>query len=123
MRGIFVIIFLSLLIISFIYIGKGSKEKDSPIQMINKLDKAKGILINTQVNQIVQALNSYYMDKNEYPEMLDLLVPNYSKSEENIKDMWGTKFQLKIDESMRLDLISAGPDRTFGTKDDIKRSI
>jgi ABC-type glycerol-3-phosphate transport system substrate-binding protein len=80
-------------------------------------------LLNTRIKAIKTALDMYYTDNNEYPEMLDELVPEYIKTKTEILDTWDTPLELETDDEMNLVIVSAGPDKTFGNTDDIKRRI
>jgi hypothetical protein len=80
-------------------------------------------LLDTRIRAIKTALDMYYTDNNEYPEMLDELVPEYLKTKTEILDTWDTPLELDTDDEMNLVIISAGPDKTFGNTDDIKRRI
>lgn len=91
--------------------------------MVNKIDKTKRVTLDTQFKTIETAINSYFFDKNEYPEILDQLVPDYLSTEIHLIDPWGAPFKLEADENMDMFLISAGRDNQFDTKDDIKRRI
>lgn len=80
-------------------------------------------LLDTRIRAIKTALDMYYTDNNEYPEMLDELVPEYLKTKTEILDTWDTPLELESDDEMNLVIVSAGPDKTFGNTDDIKRRI
>ena len=81
------------------------------------------MLILPQISAIENAVNSYVADNNEYPSSIDLLVPQYLKSEIHTTDPWGTPFKFEYDEDQNLYLVSAGRDTIFGTEDDIKRRM
>ena len=91
--------------------------------MIKKIDEAKLISLNSQMKNIQHALDQYYYDRNEYPEILDVLVPYYIRLEDYLIDPWGTKIKIETDDNMNLILVSAGRDKSFGSSDDIKRRI
>ncbi len=91
--------------------------------MVNSVQKAKKGVIESQIATIENAINSYFSDNNEYPEILDQLIPQYLRAETHIIDPWGTPFHLEHDEDLNLFLISAGRDTEFGTEDDIKRRM
>lgn len=80
-------------------------------------------LLDTRIKAVKTALDMYYTDNNEYPEMLDELVPDYIKTKTELLDTWDTPLELETDDEMNLVIVSAGPDKTFGNTDDIKRRI
>jgi hypothetical protein len=101
---------------------KGPSQAD---QVIGSLlgGSAGESLLDTRIKAIKTALDMYYTDNNEYPEMLDELVPEYIKTKTEILDTWDTPLELETDDEMNLVIVSAGPDKTFGNTDDIKRRI
>lgn len=106
----------------------GGGETDGPKtsvarNVIGALDKIDGSSLETKISHLRTALESYYADKGEYPEMLDVLVPDYVKTEEQLLDPWGSRFTIETDEEMNLILVSPGKDRSPGNSDDIKRRI
>ena len=103
--------------------GKSEGEDSALVKMVNSIHKAKSRVINSQIASIENAINSYFSDNNEYPEILDQLIPHYLRIKSHIIDPWGTPFTLENDEDLNLFLISAGRDTIFGTKDDIKRRM
>ena len=121
--GLLLLLLLAVIIILLIYTGQFSSKEKSPVTMLKKIDSAKIISLNSQITTIKNALNQYYYENNEYPEILDVLIPLYIRHKEGIIDPWGTKIKLESDDSMNLILISAGKDKTFGSTDDIKRRI
>ncbi len=128
MKGLLLIVLLAFGIILLVYTvktggGKDSKAEAYPQKLLHALDKAEEMDLELRINTINAALDSYYAQHNEYPEMLDLLVPDYAPIPDALNDPWGTRFQIKRDEEMNLNLVSAGKDRKFGTTDDIKRRI
>lgn len=112
---IFVTIFLIVSILGFISCGKkDAKEESYPQHLVNALDKADGIAVDSQAQAIKEALNSFYLEHDEYPASLDDLLPGYLKVETELIDPWGLKFRLEDRQ-----IISAGKDKNFGTDDDL----
>jgi hypothetical protein len=99
------------------------KQTSYPQELINALGKADALDLNTKIKTIKDALDSYYADHNEYPETLEMLMPEYLQTENALTDPWGTRFRLETDETGEFALISAAKDQTFGNTDDIKRRI
>lgn len=102
---------------------KSEGEQSALEKMVDTPQRSKTTLVLPQISAIEKAINSYFMDRNEYPEILDQLIPHYLKTESHITDPWGTPFALENDENLNLYLISAGRDTIFGTEDDIKRRM
>jgi hypothetical protein len=122
MRFGILIVFIALIVVLFIYTGKG--RRDNPVsQGITDLDKVKTTTSELDMNSISTAIAAYFDNHNEYPETLDMLVPSYLPSANSILDSWGNPFHLEKDNQQNLFLISAGPDRVFATADDIKRRL
>lgn len=65
------------------------------------------------------ALESYYVDHNQYPvaksavELENLLVPRYAECI-SLNDAWGTSFTFEISSAGGYELASAGADKAFG---------
>jgi len=102
---------------------KSEGEQSALERMVDTPQRSKNTLILAQISTIENAINSYFMDNNEYPEIMDQLIPHYLKTESHIIDPWGTPFALENDENLNLYLISAGRDTIFGTEDDFKRRM
>jgi hypothetical protein len=127
MKKIFLLSLIAVGIVVFILSCKNSvsseKEKTYPHQLSDALDKADMLSLDLKVNDIKAALNLYYTEKGQYPESLDILVPEYLKMESQLEDTWGSKFKLDTTEEMNMVLVSPGKDKIFGTADDIKRRL
>ena len=120
--------FLFITIILFVLVflsgcDKSEGEQSALERMVDTPQRSKNTLILSQISSIENAINSYFMDNNEYPEIMDQLIPHYLKTESHIIDPWGTPFTLENDENLNLYLISAGRDTIFGTEDDFKRRM
>ncbi len=99
------------------------EEKSYTGRLVGALAETDALDINTKIKTIKTAMDSYFIDHNEYPEMLEMLVPDYLRTDDALVDPWGTPFEIETDEEMNLILVSAGKDKTFETTDDIKRRI
>ena len=122
MRIGILIVFIALIVVLVLYLGKGGQT--NPVaQGMADLDKAKIATLELDMNSISAAVTTYFGDYNEYPDNLEILVPKYLPSPNSILDSWGNLFQLEKDDQQNLFLISAGPDRIFTTSDDIKRRL
>ena len=80
------------------------------------------------VGAIGVAIDLYETDNGKLPESLQNLVtkgsePNwngpYLKKAESLKDPWGTEFQY-TKQGSAYTVVSAGPDLSFGSADDVK---
>jgi len=100
--------------------GQGGRKAGTTASV---LPPAQQTFLESKVKEVKAALDAYYVEYGEYPEMLDMLIPDYAPDTNLIIDPWGTQFKLETDEGMNLFLVSAGDDRVFGNKDDIKRRI
>ena len=117
---------LALLIILLLFTTKKcgcGREKAYIEQLMTAKDKARDVSIDAKINTIRTALDSYYLDKGEYPGILDELVPYYIRVTGDITDPWGKTLKLETDDRMNLVLVSAGKDGFFGNSDDIRRRI
>lgn len=120
MRFGILIVFIALIVVLVLYLGKG-RQANPVAQGMADLKKAKITTLELDMNNISAAITTYFSDYNKYPENLDMLVPKYLSSTNSILDSWGNPFHLEIDDQQNLSLVSAGPDRIFATSDDIKR--
>ncbi len=124
MRGLLIIILIALAIVVIMYTTKDSPKEESYGEKLgHAMNRADQLLLDTKIDAIKKALEAYALDKGEYPETPDALVPQYLTLEEHLEDPWGERFQITKDENMNLVIISPGKDRVPGNDDDIKRSI
>lgn len=134
MKGIFInLLFVSAIVLAGLNANCSGKESSGDKtegpetsvarNVIGALDKIDGTNLETKINHLRAALDSYYADKGEYPDMLDVLVPDYVRTEVQLLDPWGSRFTIETDEEMNLVLVSPGKDHTPGNSDDIKRRI
>jgi type II secretory pathway pseudopilin PulG len=124
MKGILIIVLIALAIIVFMLTTKDSPSGETYTgRMVQALTQAEKLDLDSRINAIKQAMEAYSLDNDKYPETLDVLVPNYLRVEDFIKDPWGEWFELETDEENQLILISPGKDRVLGNDDDIKRRI
>jgi type II secretory pathway pseudopilin PulG len=124
MRGLLIIVLIALAIVVLLFTTRDSGKKNTYAeQIIQTLDKTEQLALDSRINAIKQALDAYAGDNGRYPDTLDVLVPNYLRIEDHIKDPWGNPFEIETDENMKCTLISPGKDGIFGNKDDIKRSF
>lgn len=123
MKGFLIILLFVLIIILIIYKSNiiiKKEDSQNKEQIFAKIDQTN---LTIKIRNITNAINQYFAHHGEFPEILDILVPHYLKTERDLLDPWGTKFEIKIDEEMNLVLISAGQDQVFGNSDDIRRRL
>ena len=124
MRSLLVMLLVTMLVVLLIFTAKPcGKDKTYVQQMMTAKDKAELVSVDAKVNTIKAAMESYYIDNSEYPELLEDLVPTYIRTREPIIDPWGQPFKLETDAEMNLILVSPGKDRIPETDDDIRRRI
>jgi len=124
MKGILIIMLIALAIIVFMLTTKDSPSGETYTgQLVRALTQAEKLDLDSRINAIKQALESYNLDNDKYPETLDALVPDYLRIEDFIKDPWGERFELETDQENHLILISPGKDHVLGNDDDIKRRL
>lgn len=116
------LIFIVLLVMLFLVVGKG-RQANPVAQGTAALEKTKIVTMEMDMNSIAAAVNAYFGEHDQYPESLDMLVPNYLPSSHLLDDSWGTPFQLEIDDQQNPYLVSAGPDRVFASADDTRRRL
>jgi general secretion pathway protein G len=93
--------------------------------VINKsFQRAKEKIAKERIKEISQGVTTFMIDSNNScPKSLDDLVAQKYVSRGSAKDPWGKDFVLHCPGTQdpdSADVISAGPDKTEGTADDIK---
>ena len=81
----------------------------------------KSMDVMSVMQKIQGAAESYYICNGECPKDASVLVgsSNYLKSNDEITDPWGTRCRIELNGTYIV-IISAGPDKRFGTSDDIR---
>lgn len=123
MKGILLMFLIVVVIIGVIYTVRNSDGETIVDQKRHAVNEARGMLMQTKVVRIREALNTYFMDNGAYPEMLDLLVPDYIRTKQEITDPWGMAIRIERDDTLTTVIHSAGPDTQWDTDDDIWREI
>lgn len=124
MRGFLLVILIAVVIILTINMGLCGKKGSTPDQQLeHAMTKTMGMELETSIRAISQAIDLYYADHGEYPGVLDVLVPQYLKTEEELLDPWRNKYKIERDEEMNVFLTSPGRDLIWESEDDIKRRI
>ncbi len=90
------------------------------------IEKAKVTATKEAVVNIKNAVINYYMQTKKYPSDLRALItasgdeePILDGGEGALEDPWGTEFKYERT-GKKIAVISAGPDMSFGTEDDIR---
>ncbi len=122
MRYLLLTLLVAGLIVLLLHSLKTSKEVATASRP-NPMLKAKTVALQAQLDTVASALSQYYTDQNSYPEKLQDLIPRYLAGENDLIDPWGNRLQLRRESEESVFLLSAGPDRQFGTSDDIQRSL
>jgi len=95
--------------------------------IVSNLERAKQTAAKESVDNISNAITSYYLANKKYPsDLRDLIKENgddepiLKGGEGALEDPWGTEYKLEKKGSRRFVVISAGPDAEFGNDDDIR---
>lgn len=122
MRFSLLILLIALAVLLVVIFHGGSKA--NPVaESSSRLDAAKGATLEPIMKQVEAAVDAYADENGDYPGDLEMLVPRFLPQAGFLVDPWGTRLRLEEDEQRNLSLVSAGPDRAFGTGDDSRRSL
>ncbi len=122
MRFVLLIVLIALAVLLVLHFGTG-RQANPVKKSVAVLDKTKQALLPSQLQQVEAALDSYAAEQMNYPGSLDELVPQYLSQADFLVDPWGTPLRLEKGVAQNPFLVSAGPDREYGTLDDIRRSL
>ena len=93
--------------------------------VVPNIFKAQTGRVVSDIQVIVEALNQYAIENNgDYPDSLEALVTpdangyKYLQQDQVPKDPWGGAYKLQAADGVAV--VSAGPDRQFGTSDDVR---
>jgi hypothetical protein len=123
MRGFLIVVIMALLVIVAIYTGFFNKKKSVVHQIIHANQKAEIMQFETDIQHITTAINSFFFDRDQMPESLSELIPDYLRTENEYLDPWGTPYRIDIQDENNMIIISAGEDKIFETSDDMKRRL
>lgn len=97
-------------------------QKNSDQGPLRPLLKVKGAVMPQLFQGVEAALEQYRDEHDRYPDQLSELVPAFLTRADDLIDSWGTPMRLRTDNSTGEAILeSAGPDRQFGTPDDLVR--
>lgn len=99
-------------------------------QLLSHPDKARNLEVQAELKTIKNALHLYYLDHQSFPSAnigLDLLAKGDSQGNVYLADMpidpWGMSYELRELPPNNLIVLSAGPDKQFGTDDDVTEKV
>ncbi len=119
--GLLILLVALAVLLAVIFHGGG---KANPVaESTARLDAVKGQTLEPIIKQVEAALDAYADETGDYPADLETLVPRFLPRADFLVDPWGTRLRLERSEQQNVSLVSAGPDRAFGTGDDIRRSL
>ena len=75
------------------------------------------------MTEIKLAIEKFKKDTKNFPDSIDELIGKNPLRKNWSEDNWGTAYKLFKNENQSIELTSAGTDRQFGTKDDLKIEI
>ena len=93
--------------------------------LIGSSEKAQRNAAKQGISVIESAVARYEIDNSRLPDSLQSLVAkgadgsSYIKKAEGLKDPWGTEYGYSK-QGYDFTVTSAGPDKNFGTEDDVK---
>lgn len=94
--------------------------------LVGSQEKASINAAKQGISVIESAISRYEIDNGKLPDSLqDLVKPSgdmgtkYIRKEEGLKDPWGTEYQY-TKSGYDFTVVSAGPDKNFGSGDDVK---
>jgi len=122
MRFVLLVVLIALAVLLVLRFG-ASRQANPVRESVVALDKTKQALLPSQLQQVEAALDAYAAEHMDYPGGLDELVPRFLGQADLLVDPWGTPLRLEKGKAQEPLLVSAGPDRAYGTHDDMRRSL
>jgi hypothetical protein len=117
-RGLLIVLLLGLVVVYFLYFGKGPSGKGALQTEVDQYAKMKVTVTGASLDALARVILEYAADGQGLPE--DLAQLERSRPLGNgLLDAWGRRIRYErlSDSSFRLS--SSGPDGVFGTADDI----
>lgn len=117
-RGFLAIVIISVAVVYFLWVAKAGKDK--VIEDVKAFSDSTLKLTQANMANMAKEIQAYMAMQGQVPSDINELQM-LRRLPMGILDNWGTaiKYEKKSDEDFRL--ISAGPDRKFGTEDDITK--
>ncbi|HDT13394.1 MAG TPA: hypothetical protein ENO03_03455 [Candidatus Aminicenantes bacterium] len=121
-RGPVIALLLALVAVYFIFFAKVSEDKGGLEIMVDEYLESKIDLTRVNLEAVSREVLAYAADGSGLPETLDALRRFHPAAVAQV-DAWGGKIRYEklSDDAFRLS--SAGPDRAFGTGDDIVKDF
>lgn len=115
-RGFLVIVILSVAVVYFLWVAKAGKDK--VIGEVRAFSESKLQLTQANMANLAKEIQTFMAMQGRAPNNIKE-IQMFRRVSLGVLDNWGTaiKYEKRLDEDFRL--LSAGPDRTFGTEDDI----
>ena len=90
------------------------------VAVLPRLEKARIDSTETSAQQIRSAVTMYLAENpaGGCPNTEDLVTGGFLDEDKSISDAWDGEFEIECD-GTRISVVSAGPDKQFGTEDDI----
>lgn len=76
-----------------------------------------------EMTEIKTSIKKYKKDTKDFPDSIEELIGKNPLRKDWSEDYWGTPYRLSNKGDQSIELTSAGSDRQFGTKDDLKITI
>lgn len=117
-RGFLAILILAAVVVYFLWIAKAGK--DQVVEEVKVFQGTKEKLTAANMSSLAREIHSYIAMEGRAPQNLKELQ-EFRRIPLGTTDVWGTiiRYERLGDEDFRL--TSAGPDRAFGTEDDISK--
>lgn len=103
----------------------GDRRWEEVRHFVEALNQARIQQVKKDFEKLATAIDKYQAKTKSYPlaqsiaDLTDLLHPNYLPEVLRV-DPWGTEYNIHLDAQGKFELITAGPDRKFGTNDDVR---
>lgn len=110
------VVILSVAVVYFLWVAKVGKDK--VIGEVRAFSESKLQLTKANMANLAKEIQTFMAMQGRAPSNIKE-IQMFRRIPLGILDNWGTaiKYEKQLDEDFRL--LSAGPDRTFGTEDDI----
>jgi hypothetical protein len=117
-RGFLAIVIISAAVVYFLWVAKAGK--DQVIEEVKAFGESKLKLTQASMSNMAKEIQTFMAMQGRAPKDIEE-VQMLRRLPLGVLDNWGTaiKYEKQSNEDFRL--ISAGPDRKFGTDDDITK--
>jgi len=119
-KGLAMVLLLAVMVVFYLLIIQGGDEGESALQKeITGYTQAKVKTTRANMRSLARFIDGFIATQDRFPENLNQ-VSRYQPVGNARYDSWGTPIKLEAKQSPNYILISAGPDQTFSTGDDIR---